>query len=300
MAKVSVPEKTLEHWSSLYLAYRYQSKASMWWPSTGADIDVRWLPARPGKAVQLELKTTVVAGAHYHDVMLNLGQLWGYSHRPLARQPFYVLPWPDWSGDLESVAIGNGVPPTEIAFSRSTDTWWFAEWMVVLTTAQVASVLRAELAAHGSASRRGASCRLVRFDMTSVPGRPIRTWGSHAKEPTCVPWRQFWTELQTCGRDGWPQLIRVPAAVVHQDSFTRAEVAALLSRAADLFRQGERQDLELVTLAPSDDAPGDSPDVFEVVEDPVGDVPEDVTEDEQEPDHRQVVFVEAGARARRG
>ena len=26
---VSVPEKTLEHWSSLYIAYRYRTKAAL-------------------------------------------------------------------------------------------------------------------------------------------------------------------------------------------------------------------------------------------------------------------------------
>jgi hypothetical protein len=80
----------------------------MWWPATGADLDVRWLPPRTGKAVQLEFKTTVVAGSNFHDVMVNLGQLWDYSHLPLAQQPFYVLPWPDWSGDLETVADHPG------------------------------------------------------------------------------------------------------------------------------------------------------------------------------------------------
>ena len=29
---VSVPEKTLEHWASLCVAYRYRSLAAQWWP----------------------------------------------------------------------------------------------------------------------------------------------------------------------------------------------------------------------------------------------------------------------------
>lgn len=56
--RVSVPEKTLEHWASQYIMYRYRAQASLWWPATGQDIDVSLLPAEPGKAVQLELKTT--------------------------------------------------------------------------------------------------------------------------------------------------------------------------------------------------------------------------------------------------
>jgi hypothetical protein len=140
---VSVPEKTLEHWSSQYLTYRYQSWAALWWPARGEDIDVRWLPARPGKAVQLELKTTTVIRPGLHDVMVDLGQLWEYCQRPLGRQPFYAFPRPDsdWDGNLTAAAIAEGRAVTELGFSRSGPGWWFADWMVVLTAAQVADVL---------------------------------------------------------------------------------------------------------------------------------------------------------------
>jgi hypothetical protein len=102
---VSVPEKTLEHWSSLYLTYRYRSQVALWWPTRGEDIDVQMLPTTPGKAVQLELKTTTPAGTGLHDVNVDLGQLWEYSHKPLGRQPFYAFPgrtgtgtWLPWPG----------------------------------------------------------------------------------------------------------------------------------------------------------------------------------------------------------
>jgi hypothetical protein len=46
---VSVPEKTLEHWASQYLLFRFRSKARVWWPAFGTDIDVRNLPSQaPG------------------------------------------------------------------------------------------------------------------------------------------------------------------------------------------------------------------------------------------------------------
>ena len=48
---VSVPEKTLEHWSSQYITYRYPSQAALWWPASGEDINVGCLPARPGMIV---------------------------------------------------------------------------------------------------------------------------------------------------------------------------------------------------------------------------------------------------------
>jgi hypothetical protein len=152
---VSVPEKTLEHWSSLYLTYRYRAQVSLWWPTRGEDIDVQMLPMTPGKAVQLELKTTTPAGTGLHDVEVDLGQLWEYSRKPLGRQPFYAFPWPDWDGNLAAVARAQQPRKevTELAFRRSGPQWWFAEWMVVLTTRQVADVLRRELNLHGSRTR---------------------------------------------------------------------------------------------------------------------------------------------------
>lgn len=74
---VSVPKKTLEHLSSQYVSYLYRSKAALWWPASGQDIDVRWLPARPGKAAQLELKTTTVVRPGVHDVIMDLGHDFG-------------------------------------------------------------------------------------------------------------------------------------------------------------------------------------------------------------------------------
>lgn len=57
LRSVSIPEKALlEHWSSLYVTYRYRSKAGLWCPASGEDTDVRLLPPRPGKVVQLEPK----------------------------------------------------------------------------------------------------------------------------------------------------------------------------------------------------------------------------------------------------
>jgi len=54
--------------------------------------------------VQLELKTTTVSGTHFHDVLVDLGQLWEYRQRRLARQPFYAFPAPDWRGQLSAAA----------------------------------------------------------------------------------------------------------------------------------------------------------------------------------------------------
>jgi hypothetical protein len=287
---VSVPEKTLEHWSSQYVTYRYRSKAALWWPTVGEDIDIRWLPTRPGKAVQLELKTTTVASGGRHDVLVDLGQLWQYRQCRLGHQPFYAFPWPNWRGDLTTAANAEGRPVTELAFARSGPGWWFADWMVVLTAAQVAGVLHTELAAHGSPTR-GKKTRLVRFDLRHSPARPVVTWGSGATPPTVVRWRDFWTALDQCGRVGWPQLIRLPAGLTPPPHrYTRSQVVGLLRAAAHMVASGEwDDDHPLVTLEPVADgeyqvAP-DSGDLGEPLEDRT----------DESDDNRQLLFLDAGA-----
>jgi hypothetical protein len=84
-----------------------------------------------------ELKTTTVAGAGLHDVWVDLGQLWEYRQRPLGHQPFYVFPWPDWHGNLTVAASAGGRSVTQLGFRRSGPRWRFADWMVLLTAAQV-------------------------------------------------------------------------------------------------------------------------------------------------------------------
>lgn len=254
MNSVSVPEKTLEHWSSQYISLRYHSKAGLWWPSLGEDVDVRWLPNQPGKIVQLELKTTTVSGPSAHVVKVDLGQLWDYYHkRSPGRRPFYALPRPDWTGTLEAAARAAGRPITELAFARSGSPWWFADWMIVLTTTQVASVLSTELARHGCSTRGVARPTLVRFDI-QPNGRVVLAWGNQAKPPAFVEWRDFWPELDRCGRPGWPQLIRLPASMVTARRYTHVDIATLHREAGARRAAGEwNEPEELVTLEPDDD-----------------------------------------------
>jgi hypothetical protein len=246
---VSVPEKTLKHWSSPYITYRYRSKVALWWPARGEDIDFGRLPERPGKAVQLELKTTTVVGDGIHDLMVDLGQLWQYRQRPLGHQPFYAFPRPDsdWGGNLAAAAIAKGRAVTELGFARSGSGWWFADWMIVLTAAEVAAVLHKELAAHGS--KKPKKERLVRFDH-SKPG-PV--WGS-GTHPAPVGWREFWPALEHCGRIGWPQLIRLPARLTRtRGPYPTSQVAEMLREAAEMpAGQGDTGE-PLVTLEPDAD-----------------------------------------------
>jgi len=296
--RVSVPEKTLEHWASQYAMYRTRSQASLWWPATGQDIDVRMLPAEACKAVQLELKTTTPAGGGLQIVHIDVGQLWEYNQKPLGEQPFYAFPWPDWIGSLDVMARAQRPrrEVTELAFRRSGSGWWFGDWMVVLTTRQIANVLRPELAAHPY-RKRGSLKQLVQIDVTGHPKRPV--WGdphNPAAAPTVFNWTEFWSELLRCGRDDWPQLIRLPRFIVHRmqsavsrrpGMYPRGLVAEMLQGAIALDEQPDG-DPDLVTLEP--DGEGNYLTVGGLSDDLAGPGSDDDMAGEPD-DHRQVVFL---------
>lgn len=256
---VSVPEKTLEHWTSQYITSRFSTHAALWWPVDGQDIDIRNFPAAAGKAIQLELKTTTVTGPRRHEVLVDLVQLAEYGRRPLGRQPFYVFPWPDWCGRLEDEASASGYPVADLAFSRSGRGFWFADWMVAMTTRQVSGLLDSELKKHGSSTRRKKSS-LVQFEITRPePGRELRTkatWGPGkvAIDPSPVIfWTDLWAELLRCGRADWPQLICLPAWMLGSGGpCSREELIGLLADIPEELSASKRpgRDIPIVTLEP--------------------------------------------------
>ena len=129
--------------------------------------------------------------------------------------------------------------------------WWFADWMVVLTAAQVAGVLHKELAAHGS-RERDTKKPLVRFDLNqSHSDTGLRA----AADPPAIRWLDFWSTLDQCGEPGWPQLIRLPERITPAQGLYRpAQVAGMLRQAANMFATGQRDGTEqLVTLEPGED-----------------------------------------------
>jgi hypothetical protein len=74
-------------------------------------------------------------------------------------------------------------------------------------------------------------------------------------------WADFWSELEQCGRDEWPQLIRLPRLVVDRlqasvdrtpGLYPRGIVAELLLAATDLSERPD-SDPDLVTLEPDGD-----------------------------------------------
>lgn len=281
---VSVPEKTLEHWVSQYLTYRYRSNAALWWPVRGEDVDVQSLPHLPGKAVQLELKTTTPGAKGRHKVIVDIGQLIDYLRSDVP--VYYVIPRPTWSGELKPAAHSSGVPATDIAFSRSGHKWWFAEWMIVLTAKQVAKVLSKEVAAHGS-TVRGKRERLVLFTV-GPRGRVTARWGTGVKPPVIYEWRDFWTRLGRCGEPDWPQVVRVPSEHVQgRMQLSRDDVRSALADAANSIDEDGRFQGELTDFVASET------EGFRIME-PADEVPDPLLDSEDE-EHRQIVFLDARA-----
>ncbi|MEU1950838.1 hypothetical protein [Nocardia rhamnosiphila] len=223
---VSVPEKTLEHWASQYINYRFRSNAALWWPTSGVDIDAQGLPLRPGKAVSFELKTTLPGSTrvprpptsgskvYTHSVDINLTQLRNYLDRPLGLQPFYAFPMPIWQGQLNEHAKRNGYHPSDTAFRRSRDLW-FASWMSVMTTAEVASALASELSGHDIRNKK-VSKTLVCIDYRVKDRSHSLRWASGRSNHKYYPWRDFWGKLADCGSPDWPQRIIVPSRMISQ------------------------------------------------------------------------------------
>jgi hypothetical protein len=230
---VSVPEKTLEHWASIYLTYRYRSKASLWWPARGEDIYIGSLPSVPGKTVQLELKTTTLnRKGDVHRVKIDLVQLDHYLALPHWLQPFYVFPMPRWTDTLESATAAIGLAASEVGFSRvdsfSIKPWWFADWMVALTASQVGQILITEMAAFKVGGTRDADLVTTSFK-GGRRSRPV--WADRLQHRT-IPWRTLWTRLEVCGAASWPQAVMLPASIgAGRTSVHHADIRSLLADA---------------------------------------------------------------------
>ena len=146
----SIPEKTLEHWSSMYLSNRFPNGA-LWWPTSGEDVLVqlpRLAATGQGKTLALELKTTEADGAK-HTLWIDTGQLDRYLSPPLGPPlpVYYVFPLPHWTGPLTSQhgsAPGTPNPMVEAPpeWWRQRAGWpWFGNWLYVMSAQAVASAL---------------------------------------------------------------------------------------------------------------------------------------------------------------
>jgi len=231
---VAVPEKTLEHWVSIYLSNKFSSKISLWWTAFDKDIlihNIPNLPRYPGKAVSIELKTvTPDVNNNYQEVSIDICQLHKY-HSGSGPAPYYIFPRPWWDGDLVtatknlnmSVSRSWLLPPAELAFKRSKNQVppsvkhpvWFADWMVVLSTEEVFSILGGY---PQKKNGRHNKVPLVRWYQKKPPNSPqtnppYSIWDpSGAKSQTIPPLKEFrslWDMLLDCGNADSPQAFQI-------------------------------------------------------------------------------------------
>lgn len=168
-----------------------------------------------------------------------------------------------------------------------------------MTTRQVAGVLRQDPNDHRRRDRGVRRC-LVQFDI-SDPGRPV--WGDPASSvppSEVLDWSQFRPELDECGRDEWPQPIRVPRLVLgrrrksrhrdeEQELYPRDELVEMSRRSEQLLTELQGRGLELETLEPDGNgnlrvAPGYAGNI-------AGPEPGDDDRASEREDRRQVVFI---------
>lgn len=148
--KVSIPEKTLEHWISLHLNRRYGSKLQQWWPVFGQDITARPIANFRGKEFWLEIKTCkLVQGSaiSQHRLVIDLAQLYKYQRD--GGYDYYVFPAPYWSAplstgleNLSEIDSSRIIMPATLG-SPSSQQSYFANWTFVVSGEDLRTHLRA-------------------------------------------------------------------------------------------------------------------------------------------------------------
>jgi len=198
----SVPEKTFEHWASLYIASRFP-RENQWWPSRGEDIalGLRDLMYRgplgaPAKIIMLELKVPEWnERTQRHTLRVGRSQLDAYlAPAPSGGYPvFYVLPDPRWPGPLavgSAHALGASVNVAGLWRGRSGPEW-FGYWTWVVSASALKAVLQ-----PGPANP---TLYTLGWDGA---GAPQSTGTLPLAIPGALPWREFWRAVTTCGPVG--------------------------------------------------------------------------------------------------
>jgi hypothetical protein len=201
----SIPEKTLEHWTSIYLSNRFPNGA-LWWPAAGEDVLAelpRLAASGPGKTLALELKTTQARGTN-HVLEIDTHQLNRYLNPPSGPPlpVYYVFPAPHWTGPLTSRS--GFAPATPTGTTATPPAWWrrrvgpawFADWLYVLSARSLAAALP-------PAWQHRRSARLFTLNNTHLVGR-TPDWASAFSQPLTrrpVAWKRFWKVVTRCGPD---------------------------------------------------------------------------------------------------
>jgi len=178
----SVPEKTFEHWASMYVAHRFPY-GSLWWPTLGEDVSVDDLGTVPGKAMLLEFKVPEQQKNGTHAVIIDVLQLHSYLGSPVP--VYYAFPEPPWNGTLTGSTWLGPERRADLAYRR-TGHRWFGEWTVVCSAAALLQHL------NPAAAKKA-----------TVPV-PL---------PVGWRWSEFWRQYGTCGSTAMPSLFIVPENV---------------------------------------------------------------------------------------
>lgn len=203
----SIPEKTLEHWTSIYLSSRFPNGA-MWWPTSGEDVLAelpRLAASGPGKTLALELKTTEANGSN-HVLWIDTRQLDRYLNPPFGPPlpVYYVFPLPHWAGPLASWS--GTTPAAPGAMTAAPPAWWrrrvgwpwFGDWLYVMSAQSLSEALPPNWAAP---SRTRA--RLFTPSTSHTVGTTPDWTSLFARTPTAAPidWASFWVAVTHCGPD---------------------------------------------------------------------------------------------------
>lgn len=213
---VSIPEKTLEHWTAIDLHHRVPS-SRQWWPVDGEDAVVELIrtaasAGRGSRILLLELKTATSVGTR-HCVKIDVGQLLKYLARrgPSGQRlpVYYVFPVPHWRGSARSSSVrpmpslpGGGISsPADWLDPSAGDPAWFGHWLYVLPAADVARALPGGWRRRYSRAAGGR-----RFEtLFCIPPEPDQ-WGNRlpwsnpqvfARQPFYYPvlWPEFWRRM---------------------------------------------------------------------------------------------------------
>jgi hypothetical protein len=206
----SIPEKTFEHWASMYVAHRFP-RGSLWWPPNGEDVAVEDLGTVPGKAVLLELKVPEQQANGGHIVSINIPQLLRYLGRTVP--VYYAFPEPLWSGDLIASGWLGPERRADLAYRRAKGRW-FGEWTKVCSASRLHHIL------------------------SPLPG--VKTMQLPNPFPGGYSWTEFWRSYRSCGSRQVPSAFMVPEGSVGEvglgDRIRREQLRNTLSG----FRESTR------------------------------------------------------------
>ncbi|WP_125592425.1 hypothetical protein [Amycolatopsis balhimycina] len=200
----SIPEKTLEHWASIYLSSRFPNGA-MWWPTSGEDVLAelpRLAASGLGKTLALELKTTEATGSN-HALWIDTRQLDRYLNPPFGPPlpVYYVFPVPHWNGPLRAPPGTTPTAPPQMTVAppewwRRVGWPWFGDWLYVMSAQSLGKALLPTWAAPSRAR-----ARLFTLSTPHTVGR-MPDWTSlFARTPPAAPmgWAPFWAAVTRCG-----------------------------------------------------------------------------------------------------